>query len=104
MNRIGRALSFPEPAYPDPTISGRPETAAGEAAAHPALVLRNFLRKTYDSRRGACIIKLITTVIYSFRNKLECLSLNNRLSQKGLPGTNTLVYYENRKLRPYKVL
>ncbi len=24
---------------------------------------------------GACIIKLITAVIYSFRNKLECLSL-----------------------------
>jgi len=24
---------------------------------------------------GACIIKLITAVIYSFRNKLECMSL-----------------------------
>ncbi len=24
---------------------------------------------------GACIIKLITAVIYGFRNKLECLSL-----------------------------
>ena len=24
---------------------------------------------------GACIIKLITAVIYDFRNKLECLSL-----------------------------
>jgi hypothetical protein len=26
-------------------------------------------------RPGACIIKLITAVIYSFHNKLECLSL-----------------------------
>ncbi len=25
--------------------------------------------------QGACIIKLITDVIYSFHNKLECLSL-----------------------------
>ena len=75
MNRIGRALSFPEPADTDPTISGRPETAAGEAAAHPALVLRNFLRKTYDSRPGACIIKFITAVIYGFHNQTECLSL-----------------------------
>jgi hypothetical protein len=36
------------------------------------------------------MIKLITVVIYGFRNKLECLSLNNRLDWKGLPGTNTL--------------
>ena len=28
---------------------------------------------------GACIIKFITAVIYGFRNKLECLSLNTRL-------------------------
>ncbi len=34
---------------------------------------------------GACIIKLITAVIYGFRNKLECLSLNTRLGWKGLP-------------------
>jgi hypothetical protein len=39
---------------------------------------------------GACIIKLITAVIYGFRNKLECLSLNPRLGWKGLPGTNIL--------------
>jgi hypothetical protein len=44
--------------------------------------------------------KLFTVVIYSFRNKLECLSLNTRLDWKGLQGRNTLVYYENRKLRP----
>jgi hypothetical protein len=50
---------------------------------------------------GACIIKLITAVIYGVRNKLECLSLNTRLGWKGLPGTNTLAYYGNRKLRPY---
>jgi hypothetical protein len=27
---------------------------------------------------GACIIKLITAVIYSFRNELKCLSLNSK--------------------------
>jgi hypothetical protein len=48
----------------------------------------------------SCIIKRITVVIYSFRNKLECLSLNTRLGWKGLSGTNTLAYYGNRKLRP----
>jgi hypothetical protein len=48
----------------------------------------------------ACIIKLITSVIYGFRNKLEHLSLNTRLGWKGLPGTNTLAYYGNHKLRP----
>ncbi len=42
---------------------------------------------------GACIMKLITAIIYGFRNKLECLSLNTRLGWKGLPGTNTLAYY-----------
>jgi hypothetical protein len=49
---------------------------------------------------GACIIKLITAVIYAFHNKLECLSLNTRLGWKGLPGTNTLAYYRNLKLPP----
>ncbi len=47
----------------------------------------------------ACIIKLITAVIYSFRNELECLSLNTRIGWKDLPGTNTIAYYGNRKLR-----
>jgi hypothetical protein len=51
-----------------------------------------------------CIIKLITVVIYGFRNKLECLSLNSTLGWKGLPGTNTLAYYGNSKLGPYLVL
>ncbi len=35
----------------------------------------------------ACIIKLITVVVYGFCNKLERLSLNTRLDWKGLPGT-----------------
>jgi hypothetical protein len=52
----------------------------------------------------ACIIKLITAVIYGFRSKLECLSLNTRLGWKGLQGTNTLAYYGNRKLRLQYVL
>jgi hypothetical protein len=43
-------------------------------------------------RQGACILKHITAVIYGFRNKLECLSLNTRLGWKGLPGTNTQAY------------
>ncbi len=34
----------------------------------------------------------------SFRNKLECLSLNTRLGWKGLPRTNTIAYYRNYKL------
>jgi hypothetical protein len=42
------------------------------------------------SQPGACIIKLITAVIYGFRNKFECLSLNTRLSWEDLPGTNAL--------------
>jgi len=49
---------------------------------------------------GANVIKLFTAVIYGFRNKLERLSLNNKPGWKGLPGTNTLAYYRNRKLRP----
>jgi len=53
---------------------------------------------------GANVIKLFTAVIYGFRNKLERLSLNNKPGWKGLPGTNTLAYYRNRKLRPQKVL
>ncbi len=48
---------------------------------------------------AACIIKLITTVIYGFLNKLECLSLNTKLGWKRLPGTNTQAYYENHRLR-----
>jgi hypothetical protein len=55
---------------------------------------------TIFSAPGARIIKLITAVIYSFGNKLEHLSLNSRLGWKGLPGTNTLAYYGNCKLRP----
>ncbi len=51
---------------------------------------------------GGCILKLIMAVIYGVRNKLECLSLNSRLGCKGFPGTNTLAYYGNRKLRPNK--
>jgi hypothetical protein len=48
----------------------------------------------------ACIIKLITVVIYGFRDKLECLSINTRLGWKGLLGINTVAYYGNHKLRP----
>ncbi len=47
---------------------------------------------------GACIIKLLKDVIYGIEP--ECLSLNTRLGWKGLPGTNTLALYGNRKLRP----
>jgi len=47
---------------------------------------------TVISTPGACIIKLITAVIYGFHNQLECLTLNIRLCWEGLPGTNTLAY------------
>ncbi len=53
-------------------------------------------------RPRACIVKLIMTIIYGFRKKLECLYLNTRLGWKGLPGTNTLAYYGNRKSTPKK--
>ncbi len=52
------------------------------------------------TRSGACFIKPITAVIYSFHNKLKCLSVNTKLFWKGLPGTNVLAHYGNRKLRP----
>jgi hypothetical protein len=41
--------------------------------------------KTYYGRK----------VIYGFRNKLVCLTLNSTLGWEGLPGTNTLAYYGN---------
>jgi hypothetical protein len=49
---------------------------------------------------GACIIKLIKAVIYSFCNKLECLSLASLSSLVYCLGANTLAYYGNRKLWP----
>jgi hypothetical protein len=42
----------------------------------PVESLKNL---TLDGTPGACTIKLITAVIYGFRNKLECSPLNNRL-------------------------
>jgi hypothetical protein len=55
---------------------------------------------SYSTFPGACIIKRNTNVIYRFRNKLECLSLNTRQGWKRLPRTNTLAYYGNRKIQP----
>ncbi len=49
---------------------------------------------------GACIIKLIMAIIYGFRNKLECLSLESLSSQVYCLVTNTLAYYGNCTLRP----
>jgi hypothetical protein len=47
-----------------------------------------------------CICPLGKIPIFPhFHNKLECLSLNIRLGWKGLPGTNIMAYYGNRKLR-----
>jgi hypothetical protein len=37
--------------------------------------LMNKNKNVYIEDYGACIIKLITAVIYSFCNKLECSSL-----------------------------
>ena len=66
-----------------------------------AILLNVMAAKSSHPR--ACIIKLISVVIYGFRTKLECLSLNTRQGWKGLPGTNTLTYYIL-KLRRKKVL
>ncbi len=49
------------------------------------VVVVNYMRKTFMKLTpGACIIKLITTVIYGFLNKLECLTLNTRQGWEGL--------------------
>ncbi len=50
-------------------------------------VSNNFARLALQP--GACIIKLITTVIYGFSKKLEYLSLNTRLGWKRSLRTNT---------------
>ncbi len=69
------------------------------ALAYRNAVLMTAVKSFIVQSAGACIIKLITAVINVFRNKLACLSLNTRLGWKGLPGTNTVAYYGNRKLR-----
>jgi hypothetical protein len=53
-------------------------------------LLEQVRSSAYQSTPGACIIKLITAVIYCFHNELVCLSLNTKLDWKGLPGTNWL--------------
>ncbi len=63
-------------------------------------IFKFLVLNIFSNRQVACIIKLITAVIYGFRNKLECLTLKTRLSWKGLPRTNTLADYGNLKLRP----
>ncbi len=78
--------------------------ALGEVLWLPNLTLKTQPKQLQvclplDIAVRACIIKLITAVIYSFHNKLECFSLNTRLGWKDLPGTNTLANYGNRKLR-----
>ncbi len=61
----------------------------------------NYARKSFLTLGpGTCTVKLITAVIYGFRNMVERLSLNTRLDWKGLPATNTLAYYGNRKFQP----
>ncbi len=42
---------------------------ASQIREHPTVIT--------NTTPGACIIKLITAVIYGFRNKLECLSLES---------------------------
>ena len=60
---------------------------------------------TQDSKKtGARIIKIITAVIYGFRNTLERLSLVSISSLVQCLGTNTLAYYGNFKLQTLKVL
>ncbi len=52
-------------------------------------VVTFYLGKPFQP--GACIIKLITAVIYGFRNKLECLSLASLPSLVYCLRTNPLV-------------
>ena len=65
--------------------------------AEQSVKVQTIMILSLRARPAACIIKLITVLMYGFCNKLEGLSLNTRLGWKGLPGANTLVYYENRK-------
>ncbi len=53
---------------------------------------------------GACIIKLITTVIYGYSNTLECLYLASLSSLVYCLWENTLAYYGIHILQPYEVL
>ncbi len=51
---------------------------------------------------GACIIKLITAVIYGFRNKLECLSLNTDQAGKACQGQTLQLITETEYYGHYK--
>ncbi len=51
----------------------------------------------FESKAGAYLSREIFTI-------LQDLPANFRLDWKSLPGTNTLAYYEIRKVRPLKVL
>jgi hypothetical protein len=59
----------------------------------------SILQKSPCFEPGACIIKLITAIIYGFRNKLECLSLASISSLDQCLGTNTIAFYGKRRLR-----
>ncbi len=63
---------------------------------------RQMLHTNNKKTPGACIKKLITTVIYSFCNKLECFSLNTNKAGKACEGqtlqliTETVNYGRNK--------
>jgi hypothetical protein len=59
-----------------------------------------WLSQMLDYSLDPLQVPVSQNVIYGFRNKLDCLSINFRLRWKGLPRPNTLAYYGNRKLRP----
>ncbi len=59
----------------------------------------SILQKSPCFEPGACIIKLITAVIYGFRNKLERLSLASISSLVQCLETNTLAYCVNCRLQ-----
>ncbi len=92
---------------------------------------RFFELSSRHSSTGANVLKLFTAVVTNFRNKLERFSLasffslvqclcirsylkgaslgqapalraNIRQGWKGLPGTNTLAYYDNLQIRAVK--
>ncbi len=61
-----------------------------------------FLILGKNLKPGACIIKLITAVIYGFNNMLECLSVNTNKAEKACQGqtlkliTETVNYGRNK--------
>jgi hypothetical protein len=80
---FGMLLPYPQ------TLQGWEGLLGANTLAYYKNLLLSSVKSFIVLAPGACIIKLITAVIYGLRNKLECLSLNIRLGWEGLAGANT---------------